>query len=180
MQQEDANDDACTAADKAFSSMTRAQSKAIPSASTDPLPDLPSLPTTDIDLPAKPISMPRHVPQNIQVFTWTPFWKTNLNMNWQRSFFGIIYQSCSLRITNQVTCLIPRGRWWLLESKFKNSHRPNQQCGWDSHHQHLIWDIKFSCTPNPSNPNGEPPLGRILAYCQTLHKTIPKLKHFAI
>ena len=50
---------ACIAADKAFSARTRAQSKAIQSASTDPLPNLSSPPTTEIDLPATPISMPK-------------------------------------------------------------------------------------------------------------------------
>lgn len=57
MQQEDANDDACIAADEAFSALTRAQSKAIQSATSHPLPDLTSPPMPTIDLLPKPLPL---------------------------------------------------------------------------------------------------------------------------
>ena len=59
MQQEDANDDACIAAEEALTALTRAQSKAIQSATTHPLPDLSSPVIENIALPANPISMPK-------------------------------------------------------------------------------------------------------------------------
>ena len=132
MQQEDANDDACIATDKAFSALTRAQSKAFRSASTDPLPDLSSPPTTEIDLPAKPISMPKaRAPQYLSIHMDTilkdqpeheltkVFLQHNLPI-----MLPAHYQPGNMSK--------PEGEMVVVEvnhQKFKTYHRPNQHCG---------------------------------------------------